>query len=263
MNLLGNGLSSSPSNAKPPFDNARFPDVTIYDNVHLQHRLMVETFGVRRVALGLGHSMGAQQAYHWGALYPEMVERIAPICGSARTSIHNYAFLEGMRAVLTSDLAWRDGDYDAPPTAGLRALARAWAPWPPSQGFYREQAYQELGFATLEAFLADYWEAMYLSLDANNILAQIASWQQSDIGANDLYGGEFAAALAAIRVRAMVLPSRTDTYFPPEDSELEVAQMPNAELRVIPSNWGHWSGSGKNPADIAFIDHALKDLLAI
>ena len=104
---------------------------------------------------------------------------------------------------------------------------------------------------------------MYLSLDANNILAQIASWQQSDIGANDLYGGEFAAALAAIRARAMVLPSRTDTYFPPEDSELEVAQMPNAELRVIPSNWGHWSGSGKNPADIAFIDHALKDLLAI
>ncbi len=262
MNLLGNGLSSSPSNAKPPFDKARFPDVTIYDNVHLQHRLLVETFDARRVALALGHSMGAQQAYHWGALYPEMVERMAPICGSARTSIHNYAFLEGMRAVLTSDPAWRDGDYDAPPTAGLRALARAWAPWPPSQGFYREKAYQELGFATLEAFLVDYWEALYLSLDANNILAQIASWQQSDISANDLYGGDFAVALAAIRARAIVLPSRTDTYFPPEDSELEAAQMPNAELRVIPSNWGHWSGSGKNPADTAFIDQALKDLLA-
>ena len=262
MNLLGNGLSSSPSNAGPPVDKARFPGVSIYDNVHIQHRLLVETFGIERIALALGHSMGAQQAYHWGALYPEMVERIAPICGSARTSIHNYAFLDGVRAVLTSDPAWRDGDYASPPTAGLRALARAWAPWPPSQGFYREQAYQELGFASLEAFLADYWEAMYLSLDANNILAQIWTWQQSDISANDLYGGDFAAALAAIRARSIVLPCRTDTYFPPEDNVFEAAHMPNAELRLIPSNWGHWAGSGKNPIDTAFIDQALKDLLA-
>ena len=262
INLLGNGLSSSPSNAGSPADKARFPGVSICDNVRLQHRLLVETFGIERIALALGHSMGAQQAYHWGALYPDMVERIAPICGSARTSIHNYAFLEGMRAVLTADPAWRDGDYESPPAAGLRALARAWAPWPPSQGFYREEKYQDLGFASLEAFLVDYWETMYLSLDANNILAQISTWQRADISANDLYGGDFAAALAATRAHAIVLPCRTDTYFPPQDSEFEAAHMPNAELRVIPSDWGHWAGSGKNPTDTAFIDRALKDLLA-
>src|SRR3954470_6223047 len=32
-NMLGNGLSSSPSNTPPPFDRARFPRVTVYDNV--------------------------------------------------------------------------------------------------------------------------------------------------------------------------------------------------------------------------------------
>src|SRR3712207_887135 len=31
-NLLGNGLSCSPSNAAPPFDGPAFPDVTVYDN---------------------------------------------------------------------------------------------------------------------------------------------------------------------------------------------------------------------------------------
>ena len=30
-------------------------------------------------------------------------ERIAPICGSARTSRHNFAFLEGVKAALTAD----------------------------------------------------------------------------------------------------------------------------------------------------------------
>ena len=261
-NIMGNGLSSSPSNTKPPFDKARFPGVTIFDNVQSQHKLVAQTLGIERVALALGHSMGAIQAYHWAALYPDMVERVAPICGSARTSIHNYAFLEGMKAVLTSDPEWRDGDYDDPPAAGLRAMARAWAPWPPSQGFYREEKYKELGHASLDAFLVDYWERWGLSRDANDTLAQIWTWRQSDISANELYGGNFDAALAAISAKAIVLPGQTDTYFPPQDSEYEVAHMPNAELRPIPSIWGHWAGSGKNPADTAFIDRALTDLLA-
>ena len=59
------------------------------------------------------------------------------------------------------------------------------------------------------------------------------------------------------------MPSRTDQYFPPEDSEIEVAHLPNAELRVIPSIWGHLAGGpGRNPEDTKFIDVALKELLA-
>ncbi len=41
--------------------------------------------------------MGAQQAYHWGALFGEAVERIVVNCGSARTAPHNFVFLEGIR----------------------------------------------------------------------------------------------------------------------------------------------------------------------
>ncbi len=35
-NMFGNGLSSSPSNTPPPYDRARFPHVTFYDNVVAQ-----------------------------------------------------------------------------------------------------------------------------------------------------------------------------------------------------------------------------------
>ena len=75
--LLGNGLSASPSNSliSPGPD---FPFVSIYDNVKLQYRLLTERFGARRIALAVGWSMGAQQAFHWGAMYPSYVERIAP-----------------------------------------------------------------------------------------------------------------------------------------------------------------------------------------
>jgi homoserine O-acetyltransferase len=261
-NMLGNGVSSSPGNTAPPFDRARFPNVTVYDNVALQHRLVTEVFGAERVALAVGWSMAGQQAYHWGALYPGMVARIACICGAAKCSPHNFVFLEGMRAALIADAAWRDGDYEAPPLRGLRSMGRAWAGWALSQAFYREGLYREMGYATLDDFLVDYWEAMFQTRDANNLLAMIWTWHNADISANALYDGDFARALGAITARAMIMPGATDMYFPPEDNEIEVRHLPNAELRPIPSVWGHYAGGAKNPADIAFVDAALKELLA-
>lgn len=62
-NMLGNGLSSSPSNTPPPYDRARFPQVTVYDNVAAQHRLVTDRFGVEKLALVVGYSMGAQQTF--------------------------------------------------------------------------------------------------------------------------------------------------------------------------------------------------------
>jgi homoserine O-acetyltransferase len=45
------------------------------------------------------------------------------------------------------------------------------------------------------------------------------------------------------------------------DNAIEVEQMPNAELRPIPSIWGHIAAIGANPPDNAFIDAAMRELL--
>lgn len=132
-NMFGNGLSSSPSNVGPPHDRGRFPGVTVADNVRMQHRLLGDQLGIERVALVYGWSMGGQQAYHWAALYPEMVERIAVVCGSARTAPHNQVFLEGIKYALMADPAWRDGYFAEPPVRGLRAMGRIYAGWALSQ----------------------------------------------------------------------------------------------------------------------------------
>ncbi len=261
-NMFGNGLSSSPSNTPQPYDRAGFPPVTLYDNIMCQHRLVTEQFGIERLALVTGFSMGAMQTFHWGALFPDMVERILPWCGSAKTSRHNFVFLEGVKAALTADDAWHGGWYDTPPTKGLRALARVYSGWVVSQAFYREECYLQLGAASIEDFLV-MQEGRRLNSDANNLLAMLWSWQQGDISANGLYQGDFENALGGITAKAIVMPSQTDLYFPPEDNEWEVQHMPNAEFRPIPSIWGHMAGSpGVNAVDNAFIDRALKELLA-
>ena len=261
-NMIGNGLSSSPSNTPPPYDRARFPRVTVHDNVAAQHRLVTERFGIQSLALVVGYSMGAQQTFQWGASYPGMVERLLPFCGSARTSPHNFVFLEGVKAALTADAAFEGGWYDGPPTTGLRAMARVYAGWALSQAFYRERVYLEQGYSSLEDYLIAFWEGNYVGKDANDLLAMLWTWQNADIGATPGFDGNLEAALGAIGAKAIVMPGQTDLYFPPEDNEYEVSCMPNAELRPIPSIWGHFAGSGRNPEDVRFIDDALRELLA-
>ena len=260
-NMIGNGLSSSPSNTRPPQDRAAFPRVTIHDNVVCQHRLLTGHLGVSRIRLVAGFSMGAQETFQWGALFPEMVAAIAPICGSARTAPHNVVFLEGLKAALTADAAFNDGWYETPPVKGLIAFARVYAGWVYSQDFYRDREYRKLGLASIEDVLR-FSEARYRSRDANDLLAMLWTWQHADVSANARFNGDLAAALKTIAARAIVMPSATDLYFRVRDNELEVAQMPNAELRPIPSTWGHAAGRGTNPPDNQFIDAALQELLS-
>ena len=264
-NMLGNGLSSSPSNTPPPYDRARFPRVTVHDNVAVQHRLVTERFGIERLALVTGWSMGAGQTYQWAVSHPEMVPRILPFCGSAKTSPHNIVFLEGVKAALTADAAFQEGWYEKPPTKGLRAMARVYAGWGFSQAFYWQRLYEtEMGHSSLEDFLVSFWEGFFLPKDANNLLAMLWTWQNGDVGRTPGFDGDTERALGAIRARAIVMPAEKDLYFPPEDNEWEVRHMPNAELRVIPGIWGHFAGGGldADQTDTKLIDDALKELLA-
>jgi homoserine O-acetyltransferase len=262
-NMFGNGLSSSPSNTPPPFDRGRYPHFAMVDNVRVQERLLREVFGIERIKLVYGFSMGAQQAFHWGALFPDRVERIAPVCGSAKTSPHNFVFLEGVRTALTADPAWADGWFATPPTRGFQAMGRVYAGWGLSQAFYREEVWRKLGYSSLEDFLIHNWEGGFRRRDANDLLAMLKTWQMADISANELYRGDFAKALGAITAKAIVMPSETDLYFTVEDNRREVARMPNAELRPIPSIWGHRAGNpAMNPEDAAFLRKAVQELLA-
>jgi len=262
LDQLGNGLSSSPSNTAPPQDRMRFPTVTILDDIAAQHRLVTEGFGIRRVALVTGWSMGAQQAFQWAASHPDMVERIAPFCGTAKTTPHNVVFLEGVRAALTADAAWMNGDYQDQPVQGLRALARVYAGWGLSQPFYKRELYRQMGFGSLEDFITGFWERRYMRRDANNLLSMLRTWQLNDLGKTPGFDGNLERALGAIKAKATIMAGQTDLYFTPEDMQAEAARIPRAQFRVIPSLWGHMAGAGLNPSDAQFIENEIKVLLA-
>jgi homoserine O-acetyltransferase len=259
-NLFCNGLSSSPSNTVAPF-----PIVSYHDAIAVQHRLLTERFGISKLALVYGWSMGGMQAYHWAALHPDMVERAAVVCGSARCAPYNYVFLESVKAALTADPAFRDGRFAEKPVAGYRAMGRVYAGWAMSHGFYRDEIWREAGFTSLDDYLVRAWDAAFARRDANDLLAQIGIWQNGDISRCATFNGDFDRALGAITAHMLLMPGATDRYFDVRDNEDELGRLVNARsavLHPIPSLHGHRAGNPINtPRDRAFIKAEIAELL--
>ena len=262
INLFGNGLSTSPSNADKKQRGSKFPTITLWDNIKCQHELLTKNFDIEKIALVTGWSMAGCQSYQWAAQYPDMVEAILPFCASAKTSEHNYVFLEGVKAALCADPIWNNGDYSSPPIEGLKAFGRVYAGWAFSQSFFREKKYKELGFKNVEELLID-WENDHVNnWDANNLLTKLLTWQQNDISTGPIYNNNFTEALNRIKAKAILMPCSHDLYFPPEDNEFEVKHMQNAELRKFDSIWGHCVANPGNDKNFEVaLDNAINDLL--
>jgi homoserine O-acetyltransferase len=258
--MFANGLSSSPSNT------AAWPGlVTSWDNVHAQRRLLAEQWGIDRLHCVYGWSMGAQQAYHWAALFPDRVARAVVNCGSARTATHNRVFLKGLMAVLeAAPEHLGDGRFSAEPAAALRAFGRIYAGWGLSQDFYRAGLHETaLGAPDLDTFLRTDWEERFARRPAADLYAQLRTWDAGDISRDPRYGGNLSRALAAIEARVLLMPGETDLYFRVADNADELTHLRDALLRPIPSIWGHRAGNPSgNPADAAFLKREVRAWLA-
>ncbi|MFC4640181.1 alpha/beta fold hydrolase [Deinococcus hohokamensis] len=257
--MFSNGLSSGAA------DTPDFPRlVTLRDNVLAQARLLA-SFGIDRIAAVYGFSMGAMQAYHWAALFPERVERAIVVCGSARTALHNRVFLSGLlRTLEAAPEHLGDGRFSAEPQAALKAFGHIYAGWGLSQDFYRAELFRTaLGHPDLETYLQTDWEGGFARCRAANLYAQAMSWLHGDISANDLYQGDLGRALSAIQARVLLMPGETDLYFRVADNAAELPHLRAGQLRPIPSIWGHRAGSPAGlPEELAFLKAAVRGWLA-
>jgi len=254
VDQFSNGVSSGAA------DTEGWPTVvTAGDNVRAQHRLL-RTLGVHRLAAAYGFSMGAIMAYHWAALYPEMVQRAIVVCGSARTAEHNQVFLSGLLRILqAAPEHLGDGRFAAEPELALTAFGHVYAGWGLSQDVYREQLYRTvLGAPDLQTFLRTDWAESFGECHAANLYAQATTWLNADIA----LGGDLPAALGAIRAQVLLMPSETDLYFRVADNQAELPHLRNAQLRPIPSVWGHRAGSPDGlPAETAFLRETVTEWL--
>ena len=284
--MLGNGESSSPSNT------LGFPSILDYrDVVNAQYKLLTERLGMKSLDAVIGFSMGGQQAYYWACMYPSFVRNAVAICSSARTSGHNYSFLEGPKAALqnSADYARFKSNTDAGkekalPIDGLKAFGRAYGAWLTSGGWFRRRAWEKMGLESIDDFMTGVCEASFTGWNPEDLLILANMWQHADVGVtvgsesvkptmegngnlrhmNEDDEASYNEALKEqIQARMLIMPCRTDQYFAWEDSEIEVKLMgEKAQLAVIESDWGHMAGGGGSPEDTEWMSQEIKKFLA-
>jgi homoserine O-acetyltransferase/O-succinyltransferase len=113
---LGHGQSSRPGDGL----RAHFPHYGYEDLVDLQHKLITETLGIKRLHAILGVSMGGMNAWQWAEAYPDSVDAIMPVVAlpvpiSGRNLLWRHIVITDIR----NDPDWQRGDYVKPPRGFL------------------------------------------------------------------------------------------------------------------------------------------------
>jgi homoserine O-acetyltransferase len=141
-NTLGSPYgSASPVTINPETGKSygpEFPPTTIRDDVRYVrdyvyhpyflhvfysiHKLVLDSLGVRSVAVVIGGSMGGMAVLEWPLCTPPgFIRRIVPIATSARHSAWCISWGEAQRQSIYSDPTYQDGYYNSQPASGLAA----------------------------------------------------------------------------------------------------------------------------------------------
>jgi homoserine O-acetyltransferase len=250
-NVLGGCYGSSGPVSEAPDGRpwgARFPRVTVRDQVHAQRRLL-DALGVRGVRLVIGGSMGGLQALEW-ALLDARVQAVASIAASGRHSPWCIAWSEAQRQAITADAKFAGGHYDLadPPRAGLAAaravamltyrtahsLAARYGRAPGAEVFGERSKRPD--DPAVAGWLAHHGDLLNHRFDANTYLRLIDAMDSHDLGRDR---GGFEAACARLAQPTLVVSIPDDALYVPADQQELAAALPEARLEILDSAHGH------------------------
>ena len=117
---LGRGGSSKPSDGL----RANFPHYRYQDMVDLQHRVVAEGLGIKRLRLVIGSSLGCMHSWMWAESYPDMMDGVVALsCQPAEISGRNWILRRAAIEAIRHDPDYRDGNYDKQPSHYIYAAA--------------------------------------------------------------------------------------------------------------------------------------------
>ncbi len=256
-NMLGGCQGSTgPASVSPDGVEwgARFPFVTIRDQVAAQHALAL-ALGIDAWGAVIGGSMGGMQVIEWAITHPEMVPKFAVLAAPPVSTADQIALNSVQTEAIRMDPAWNDGDYynaedGAGPHRGL-ALARRMAllnyrsPSELDERFARswQSGLNPMGgggrFA-VESYLDFHGNKFTRRFDANSYLTLVEAMNSHDVGRER---GGVAAALERATGLGLILGIDSDRLFSVPGQQIIARHIPNSltgqEPVVISSPFGH------------------------
>ena len=197
------------------------------------------------------------------------------------------SFLEGPKAALVASKDFDDGHYKTTPQHGLRAFGRVYSAWAygqtvtfspkiffwyfftyfcysgsgnistftmdgKSNSFFLVYIYSKnpkwYSYPNLDAFLREEWEHSFYEWDANDLLTLLNTWKTGDVSkVRD--GGDLNKCLSQIKAKGLIMPSKSDLYFPVSWSTLRTFHslfIIIIIIIIISIAWRQWKWGGGN-----------------
>lgn len=248
VNQIGGGLSTSAHNYGGAEES--FPIIDIVDDVVAQERLLRTHFGIEKLALVFGGSMGGQQAYEWAVRFPEKVARFASLAATPRASGYLLALLGAMRGNLSS--------AERSSADRLKQHAKTWGAIGWSPAFYSIEKYKALGFADVESFISGFMQEYFAPMEVSALSSMLTKAARADVAHSKSLDG----ALERITAKSLIMAIDSDMVFPPSDVVAPAEAVPGAKIEVLTSTDGHLALFGADPDFLAQLDTHLTELLA-
>jgi homoserine O-acetyltransferase len=217
---IGHGKSSKPSDGL----HAHFPKYGYDDMVAAQYVLLTQGLHVGHLRLILGTSMGCMHTFIWGEAHPDFSDALMPLaCLPVQLAGRNRIWRKLAIDAITSDPAWKGGDYKAEPREGLR-MASAMRLISGSAALQMQKQYPSRTAA--DAYAKSRTDDDLSTLDANDILYQFDASRDYDP----------SPALERITAPVMWVNSADDFSDPPElrIAEQEVTRLKKGRFVLIP-----------------------------
>jgi homoserine O-acetyltransferase len=245
---IGHGKSSKPSDSL----HARFPKYNYDDMVRSQHLLLTEGLHVDHLHLVLGTSMGAMHCWVWGEMYPDFVDGLVPLA-SVPTQIagRNRVMRKMIMDSITSDPAWKNGEYTEEPRQGLTGAVNILMMMTSSPiGWHKSGPTRDAA----DAWYENQVKTRVAANDANDMLYQFNASRDYDPSPN----------LEKITAHLMAINSADDVVNPPELGLMEplIKRVKHGRYVLLPTTEqtrGH--GTHSMPAIWGkYLEEFLKEL---
>ena len=229
-------LDINPETNKPYYHD--FPFFTTRDMVRAYQQLR-EFLGIRKIHVGIGGSIGGQQLLEWAVEEPELFEFIFPIATNAVHSSWGIAFNESQRLSIECDVSWKEKKDNAG-IEGMkvaRSIAlisyRNYITYNASQSEDVNEKTDNFKTASYQRYQG---EKLAKRFNAFSYYFLSKSMDSHNVGRSR---GSIEKALQQIKAKTFVIGITTDILFPITEQQFIADNIPGAQYKTIPSNYGH------------------------
>lgn len=228
-------LSENPEIGKPYFNS--FPMITVRDMVNA-HELLQTHLGVKQIRLGMGGSMGGYQLMEWAISDRKLFKNLCLLVTSAKASAWEIAIHEAQRLAIEADATWKDKTLNAGANGLKAARAIGMLTYRNYEAFKQTQEDNEekLDDFKTSSYIRYQGEKLMKRFNAQSYHLLTKTMDSHHVGRRR---NAVENALAQITAHTLIIGVDSDILCPVAEQKLIAKHIPNAELEIISSPFGH------------------------